>query len=92
MVVENGKSEEAEAEVAVDAAPENGSTEAEPEVTSTPAAEEAEDAADEAKNGDRNGMYGNRPSPPPFHPVQLSRTRMSLGVATLSSDLTCAFR
>lgn len=57
VVVENGKSDEAEAAVATEAAPANGSTEAEPEVTSTPAVEVAEVVADEAKNGNSTGMY-----------------------------------
>lgn len=52
----NGKSDEAEAEVAADAAA-NGIAEAEPEVTSTPALEEVDDVAEEAKNGDSTGMY-----------------------------------
>lgn len=56
VVVENGKAaEEAEA-VAEVATPENGQSEAEPEVTSTPAAEDNE-AAEEASNGDSTGMY-----------------------------------
>lgn len=68
-VVENGKSEEAEPKLATEAteatesneaAPENGSTEAEKEVTSTPAAEKVEDVAEEAKNGNSTGMI-------PFH-------------------------
>lgn len=52
----NGKSDEAEAEVATDGAA-NGVAEAEPEVTSTPALEEVDDVAEEAKNGNSTGMY-----------------------------------
>lgn len=51
VVVENGKSEETETTVAAAVEkPENGSTEADPEVSSTPA-EEA-DTAEEVNNGD----------------------------------------
>lgn len=50
-VVENGKSDEVA--VVAEAVPENGTSEAEPDVTSTPVVEEP--AVVEAKNGDSTG-------------------------------------
>lgn len=54
VVVENGKSEEtdAAATAAAESVPENGQSEAEPEVSSTPA---EDDAVEDVKNGDSTG-------------------------------------
>lgn len=58
VVVENGKASEETDAAAAEAAPENGKSEADPEVSSTPAVDG--EAAEEANNGDSTGECPNK--------------------------------